>query len=136
LGIADCGSFADAWAPDLRFMDAEIFKGRTKAFALRVIRVVESLPRESVAQTLGRQLLRSGTSVAANYRASTRARSRPEFVAKLGIVEEECDESLFWMELLVESGRMPASRLAPLQREGSEILAMTVASIKSARRSH
>lgn len=117
-------------------MDAEIFKGRTKAFALRVIRVVESLPRESVAQTLGRQLLRSGTSVAANYRASTRARSRPEFVAKLGIVEEECDESLFWMELLVESGRMPASRLAPLQREGSEILAMTVASIKSARRSH
>ncbi len=117
-------------------MNAEEFKGRTKAFTLRVIRVVEALPRESVAQTLGRQLLRSGTSVGANYRAAIRARSRPEFLAKLGIVEEECDESLFWMELLVESGRMPAARLAPLLREGSEILAMTVASIKSARRIH
>lgn len=115
-------------------MDAEEFKTRTKTFALRVIRVVEALPRDMVAQTLGRQLLRSGTSVAANYRASARARSRSEFIAKLGIVEEECDESLFWMELLVESGRIPGKRLAPLMREGSEILAMTVASIKSARR--
>lgn len=115
-------------------MTREEFKTRTKAYALRVIKVVDALPRDSVAKVLGHQLLRSGTSVGANYRASIRARSRPDFIAKMGIVEEECDESLFWMELLVDSGRMKADRLMELMREGGEILAITVASIKTARR--
>ena len=116
-------------------MTRDEFKSRTKAYALRVIKVIDALPRDSVAKTLGQQLLRSGTSVAANYRASSRARSNADFVAKMGIVEEECDESLFWVELLVDSGRIKQKRLEPLMREGSEILAMTVASIKTARRS-
>lgn len=115
-------------------MTREEFKARTKAYALRVIKVVDSLPDVRVAQTLGHQLLRCGTSVAANYRASVRARSQADFVAKMGIVEEECDESLFWMELLIESGRVAAPRVADLMKEADEILAITVASIKTARR--
>lgn len=115
-------------------MTREEFKARTKAYALRVIKLVDALPRDTVSKTLGHQLLRSGTSVAANYWASVRARSTADFIAKMGIVEEECDESLLWMELLVESGRMKAERLAELTREGGEILAITVASIKTARR--
>ena len=115
-------------------MTREEFKARTKTYALRVIKVVDALPRDTVAKTIGHQLLRSGTSVGANYRASIRAKSRADFIAKMGIVEEECDESLFWMELLVDSGRMNADRLMELMREGREILAITVASIKTARR--
>ncbi len=84
--------------------------------------------------TIGQQLLRSGTSVAANYRAAIRSRSTAEFAAKMGIVEEECDESLFWLELLVDSGRMPATRLDDLRQEGGEILAITVAAIRTTRR--
>ncbi len=116
-------------------MTREAFKARTKAYALRVIKVVDALPpRDTVAKALGHQLLRCGTSVAANYRASVRAKSTADFVAKMGIVEEECDESLLWMELLIESGRMKADRLNELMSEGGEILAITVASIKTARR--
>ena len=115
-------------------MTREEFKDRTKAFALRVIKVVDALPRDSVAKTLGHQLVGSGTSVAANYRAAVRANSPADFVAKMGIVEEECDETLFWMELLIASGRMKPALLADLMREGGEILAITVASIKTARR--
>jgi len=115
-------------------MTREEFKARTKAYALRVIKVVDALPRDPVSRTLGQQLVRSGTSVAANYRSSVRARSPADFIAKMGIVEEECDESLLWMELLIESGRLKSARLDGLIREGGEILAMTVASIKTARR--
>ena len=115
-------------------MTREEFRARTKSYALRVIKLVDALPHDTVAKTLGHQLLRSGTSVGANYRASIRARSRADFIAKMGIVEEECDESLYWMELLIESGRMKPDRLSDLQREGGEILAITVASIKTARR--
>ena len=79
-------------------------KDRTKRFALSVIRLCESLPKGKRADVIGRQLLRCGTSVGANYRAACRARSAAEFVAKMGIVEEECDECLYWMELLVEAG--------------------------------
>ena len=85
-------------------MDAEAMKERTRAFALRVIRLVESLPVGRVPDVLGKQLLRSSTSVGANYRAARRARSRAEFVSKLGIVEEVADESAYWLELLAESG--------------------------------
>jgi four helix bundle protein len=109
------------------------FKVRTKAYALRVIKVVDALPRDPVSRALGSQLLRSGTSVAATYRASARAKSSADFVSKMGTVEEECDESLFWMEILIEAGRMSQERLQSLMDEGTEILAMTVASIKTAR---
>jgi four helix bundle protein len=111
------------------------FKLRTKVYALRIIKVVDALPRDSVAKALGNQLLRSGTSVAANYRASTRAKSYADFISKMGTVEEECDESLFWMELLIESKRMKPSRLDALIKEGTELLAMTVSSIKTAKHS-
>ena len=114
-------------------MTADVMKQRTKAYALRVIRVVQALPRNEVARAVGGQLLRSGTSVGANYRAACRAKSRPDFVHKLKIVEEECDESLYWMELLVEGEVMPAVRLEALQQEGSEILSIVVASLRTAR---
>jgi four helix bundle protein len=115
-------------------MTRDEFKQRTKGYALRVIKVVDSLPSDTVSQTLGKQLLRAGTSVAANYRSAVRGRSRAEFAAKMGIVEEECDESILWMELLTESGRMESHRLKKLMDEGHEILAITVAAIKTARR--
>ena len=115
-------------------MTREDFKARTKAYALRIIKVVDSLPRDRTAQTLGHQLLRSGTSTAANYRAAVRAKSPADFIAKMGIVEEECDESLLWMELLVDAKRINAARVVDLMHEGDEILAITVASIKTARR--
>jgi four helix bundle protein len=106
---------------------------RTKEFSLRVMRVVAALPRNQVARIVGDQLLRCGTSVGANYRSACRARSAREFCAKMGIVEEEADESAFWLELLIESGLMTASRLQPLIREAGELTAMAVASIKTTR---
>ena len=114
-------------------MDAQAMRKRTKQYALRIIRVVRSLPRNRECNVIGSQLLRSGTSTAANYRAVCRARSRPDFVSKLGIVEEECDESLFWMEVLVESGIVKGRLLRPLMNEGNEILAIVVSSKKTAR---
>jgi four helix bundle protein len=107
---------------------------RTKRFALAVVRVVEDLPRGQTADVLGQQLLRAGTSVGANYRAACRARSRKEFIAKMGIVEEEADESQFWLELLIERGILDETRVAPLRREASQLVAITVSSIRTARR--
>ena len=115
-------------------MDTEELKQRTKQFALRVVRLVEALPRGRTADALGRQLLRSGTSVGANYRAACRAKSTADFIAKMGIVEEESDESVYWMEWLVEAGIVKADLLESLMKEGSEILAITVASIITARK--
>jgi four helix bundle protein len=106
---------------------------RTKTYALRMIKAVRALPKDDVAKVLGRQLLRSGTSVGANYRAACRAKSSADFLNKLKIVEEECDESLYWMELLVESEILPLRRLESLMGEGDEILALIVAAIKSTR---
>lgn len=103
-------------------------------FGLRVIRVVRSLSKNDVAQILGKQLLRAGTSVGANYRAAVRGRSRADFIAKMGIVEEECDEALYWMEMLIESKLVKANLLAALMDEGNQILAIVVASIRTARR--
>lgn len=114
-------------------MNPAELKQRTKAFALRVIRLVEALPDSTIGRALGRQLVRSGTSVAANYRAACRARSRAEFIAKLGICEEEADETLLWLELLAEAGIVPGSRLKDLMSEASELTAIMVASRKSAR---
>jgi four helix bundle protein len=109
-------------------------RDRTKQFALRIIRLVESLPSKRSANVIGNQLLRSGTSPGANYRSACRARSVAEFCAKMGIVEEELDESLYWMELLVESDFVTPKKLSLLMREGEELLAMTVASINTARK--
>jgi four helix bundle protein len=93
-------------------VDAEELKIRTKQFALRVIRLVEALPNTRISNAIGNQLLRSGTSVGANYRAACRGRSRPDFVSKVGIAIEEADESLYWMEMLIESGILPRTALA------------------------
>jgi four helix bundle protein len=117
-------------------MSPEEFKKRTKTFALRIITLAEQLPKTATASVNGRQLLRSGTSVGANYRAACRARSHADFIAKLAIVEEECDESLYWMELLIESGAMKSNRLSLLMSEGCEILGMVVQSINTARRAN
>ncbi|HBL23380.1 MAG TPA: four helix bundle protein [Deltaproteobacteria bacterium] len=114
-------------------MNADEFKNRTKAFAVRVIRLVEALPKNQIAKVVGNQLLRCGTSVGANYRVACRARSPADFVAKMAIVEEECDESIYWMELIVEAGLMDEKRLVELKNEANEILSMVVASIKTAR---
>jgi len=114
-------------------MDERTFKDRTKKFALAVVKLVESLPRTRTADVLGRQLLRAGTSVGANYRAACRGRSASDVVAKLGIVEEEADESIYWLELLLESGSTSVDRVAALTKEANELLAMTVASIKTLR---
>lgn len=113
---------------------AEELKQRTKRFGVRVYRVVESLPKNGSASVLGKQLLRCGTSVGANYRAGCRARSAAEFRAKLGIVEEECDEAIYWLEMLIETGLVPADRLAELVREANELLAVIVTSINTSKR--
>ena len=117
-------------------MDERQFKERTKKLALRVIRMVETLPRGYAAEVIGKQLIRSATSVGANYRAACRGKSTADVIAKLGIVEEEADESLYWMELLIESGLVSESKLTNLMAETHEIVAMTVASIKTLRRKH
>jgi four helix bundle protein len=115
-------------------MNKDDMKHRTRQFALRVIHLVESLPKGRTEDVLGKQLLRSGTSVGANYRAACRAKSTADFVYKMGIVEEETDESLYWMELLVEARIMESKKLEPLMKEANELLAITVASIITARK--
>jgi len=116
-------------------MTREQMKLRTKDYANRVVKLCSALPNNWVAQTLGKQLLRSGTSVGANYRAVCRAKSDLDFINKLRIVEEECDESLFWMEMLVDNNLVKPTRLDPLMREANEILSIVVASAKTARSS-
>jgi four helix bundle protein len=108
-------------------------RDRTKRFALRVLKLCDSLPRTDPARTIRRQLLRSGTSVAANDRAVGRARSQAEFVARMGVVVEEADESVFWLELLVDSGIVPKTRLDDLLAEANELVSIFVASQKTAR---
>jgi four helix bundle protein len=107
---------------------------RTKQFALRTMKLVGALPKTIQGRAIGSQLMRSGTSVAANYRAACRARSKAEFIAKLGTVEEEADESAFWFELIIE-GELPApAQVQPLLLEASELVAITAASKKTASR--
>jgi four helix bundle protein len=112
-------------------MNKEDFLKRTRAFGLRVIHLVETLPRTQTAQILGRQLLRAGTSVGANYRAAVRAKSRADFISKMGTVEEEGDEAIYWME---DAGSIKSVAVADLVDEGDQILSIVVASIKTARR--
>ncbi len=115
-------------------MNSDELKRRTKEFALRVIRLVESLPRGRTVDVIGRQLLRSGTSVGANYRAACRAKSTADFISKMGTVEEETDESLYWMELLIEAKIVEPDKLESLMNEADELLAITVASINTAKK--
>ena len=115
-------------------MNEQEFKARTKQFGLRVIRLFRSLPKDPVADVLGRQPSRAGTSVGANYRAACRARSNADIIAKLKIVEEEVDEAAYWLEMLVEAGLISTQRISLLLKEANEILAMVVASIKTLRR--
>jgi four helix bundle protein len=116
-------------------MTREEMKRRTNAYANRTIKVCEALPDNWMARTLGSQLLRCGISVGANYRAICRAKSKADFLNKLRIVEEECDESLFWMELLVQNEFITASRLNSLMDEGDQLVAIFVASAKTIRAS-
>jgi four helix bundle protein len=116
-------------------MTREEMKERTKTYANRVVKLCSALPENWIARTLGKQLLRSGTSVGANYRAVCRAKSNSDFINKLRIVEEECDESLFWMELLVDNNFIRPARVAGLMKEADEILAIVVSSAKTARTS-
>src|SRR5581483_4483757 len=111
----------------------EQMRARTKKFALRVIRLFQHLPRSSEAQILGRQLLRSGTSVGANYRAAGRARSRAEFVSKIALVVEEADETVFWLECLIESGIVRQELLQDLLTEANELVAIFAASHRTSR---
>ena len=109
-------------------------KKRTKAFALRVLKLVDALPKTTAGRVLASQIVRSGTSVAANYRAACRAKSTADFIAKMGTVEEEADETLFWLELLEEFELVTAAKLTAIKRKANELIAITVASIKTARR--
>jgi four helix bundle protein len=114
-------------------MDKAELQNRTKQFALRVIKLTAALPKTTAGEVLGKQLLRSATSVAANYRSACRGRSKAEFIAKVGIALEECDESQLWLELIVESGLMPAARVAELLKEADELTAIFVATLRTAK---
>jgi four helix bundle protein len=112
---------------------ATILQGRTKQFAIRIVKLFRSLPKTEEARVIGRQLLRSGTSVAANYRAVCRSRSKAEFIAKVGVVVEEADETVFWLELLGETVIVPEKRLKELLLEANELLAIFAASQRTAK---
>ena len=114
-------------------MTTEEMKKRTKRFGIAVIELCALLPDSLVAQVIGKQLLKSGTSVGANYRAACRAKSKADFISKLGIVEEETDESAYWLEVLTEAGILPAGATEGLIKEANEILSIVVSSIKTAK---
>jgi four helix bundle protein len=114
-------------------MDAEELKKRMRSFAIDIIRLVHTLPNQNATRMIGSQLLRCGTSVGANYRAACRARSAADFVAKLKIVEEECDEAIYWMELLHAMKIADDGTIAPLTNEAGQLLRIVVASIKTSR---
>jgi four helix bundle protein len=107
---------------------------RTKRFAVETIKFCEGLPRDETSRILARQLLRSGTSVGANYRAVHRAKSKADFISKMGTVLEEADESAYWIELLTAAGKVPSTQSALLHREANELVAIVVSSLNTARR--
>ena len=113
-------------------MTPDELRTRTKQFALRIIKLVGALPKNIEGRAIASQLVRCGTSMAANYRAACRARSRPEFVAKMGVVLEEADETQFWLELIIEASLLSAKRVQPLLDEANELVAIFVATRKSA----
>ena len=111
----------------------EQFKNRTKLFAIRIVRLYRALPSTGEARVIGNQLLRSGTSVAANYRAVCRARSHAEFISKIGVVVEEADETVFWLEMLSDTDIVPEAKLSDLLREANELLAVFASSQRTAK---
>jgi four helix bundle protein len=111
----------------------EQLKARTKQFAIRIVRVFKSLPKNDEARIIGKQLLRAGTSVAANYRAVCRSRSKADFISKLSVVVEEADETVFWLELLIDTNIIPEVRLRDLLTEANELLAIFAASLRTVR---
>ena len=115
-------------------MSTDDFRTRTFRFGIRVVRLVQTLSKAEVARVIGNQLLRSGTAAGANYRAAARARSRADFIAKMGIVEEECDETLYWIDMLIELELVSGTSCKELRAEANEIFAIVVASIRTARR--
>ena len=114
-------------------MNEKEFKDKTKRFGIEVIRLVDELPNKRTVEVLARQLLRAATGVGANYRAACRGRSKADVIAKLGVVEEEADESRYWLEVLLEANLVSSDRIIGLLSDADEILAMTVASIKTLR---
>jgi len=118
---------------DVMASQAEQLKARTKQFAIRVVRLFRTLPKTDEARVIGKQVLRSGTSVAANYRAVCRARSQAEFIAKIGVVVEEIDETVFWIELLADTEIIRSERIAELLTEANELLAIFAASLRTAK---
>lgn len=115
-------------------MNKQELQDRTKAFALRILKVVDALPRTPAGRAISNQLVRSAISVGANYRAACRARSRAEFAAKLGTVLEEADESLYWLEMIRDGGLISEPKLSSLLREANELTAIVAAGRKSALR--
>ena len=116
-------------------MTEQELKQRTKQFALRVMKLVGALPENSVGRPIGNQLVRSGTSVGANYRAACRGRSKAEFVAKLGVVVEEADESCYWLELIIDGELLKKTLVEPLLNEANELTAIMTAAHKTAQSS-
>ena len=114
-------------------MTPEELKKRTKAFAINAIRLGDSLPNTRSGNIVANQFIRSATSVGANYRAACRARSDADFASKIGVALEEADESAFWLEIVTESGMKPAQQIAPLLKEGNELVAIFVASSNTVR---
>jgi len=117
-------------------MTKEELKYRTKQFALMIIRLVEELPHNRAGNTIANQLIRCGTSVAANYRSACRARSNADFISKITVVEEECDESLFWLEMILEANLLGMNRIEPLIKEANELTAIFTASGKTAKQNN
>ncbi|MCX5733344.1 MAG: four helix bundle protein [candidate division NC10 bacterium] len=117
-------------------MNQDELKRRTKQFTLRVMNLVDALPRTTTGRAIGGQLVRAGTSVGANYRAACRGRSKAEFAAKLGTVAEEADESCFWLELIVEGGLLEEGLVKPLLNEANELTAIFTAAAKTSRLSN
>ncbi len=115
-------------------MTEKELKNRTKSFGLRIMRLIDSLPNTVAGRTIGKQLIRSGTSVGANYRAACRGRSRAEFAAKLGIVVEEADECCYWLELIMDGGLLSREAVEPLHSEAEELTAIFVSSVRTARK--
>jgi four helix bundle protein len=114
-------------------MNSDELKARTKQFALRIMKLVASLPRTAVGKAIGDQLIRCGTSVGANYRAAFRGRSRGEFAAKLGTVAEEADEACFWLGLITEGDLLPAKRVAAIQQEANALTAIFTSAVRTAK---
>lgn len=115
-------------------MNSEELKSRTKRFALEIIKLIENFPKTTSGYVIGRQLLKSATSIGANYRSACRAKSKADFISKTSIVEEEADETLYWLELAVESGLVKGSEVGDLIKEANELTAIFTASRKTAKR--